>query len=184
MDPGPSWLLLSNGLHLLAGAVWLGGLLPLLIVVQSVPIPAAALACRRFSPLGTVCVLVLAATAGFQFWVLIGGLPGLLGTAYGLVALAKIVLFAILLGFAAANRLRLTPGLADDAPEQARRRMRRSLAGETALGLLVVLAAGVLASLPPAMHVRAHSLGAAQSRTGQWPVAIAGEEGDHGHRQI
>ena len=81
-------------LHLLAGAAWLGGLLPLLIVVQSVPAPAAALACRRFSPLGTTCVLVLAATAGFQFWVLIGGLPGLLGTAYGLVALAKIVLFA------------------------------------------------------------------------------------------
>jgi putative copper export protein len=41
--------------------------------------------------------------------VLIGGLPGLLGTGYGLVALAKIVLFAILLGFAASNRPHLTP---------------------------------------------------------------------------
>jgi putative copper export protein len=154
MDPGPSWLLLSTGLHLLAGAAWLGGLLPLLIVVQSVPVPAAALACRRFAPLGTACVLVLAATAGFQVWVLIGGLPRLLGTAYGLVALVKITLFAILLGFAVTNRLRLTPALAGDAPEQARRRMRRSLAGEAAIGLLVVLTAGVLASLPPSMHVQ------------------------------
>jgi hypothetical protein len=32
--------------------------------------------------------------------------------------------------------------------------MRRSLAGETAIGLLVVLTAGVLASLPPSMHVQ------------------------------
>ena len=154
MTAGPSVLLLSDLLHLLAGAAWLGGLLPLLIVVAAAPADAAALACRRFSPLGTLCVLILAGTAGYQFWILIGGLPGLIGTAYGLLALLKAVLFTALLGFAAHNRFRLTPDLVSHTPDAARRRMLRSIAGETVVGLLVVLAAGVLSSLPPAMHIQ------------------------------
>ncbi len=170
--PGPSWLLASVMLHLLAGAAWLGGLLPLLISVQSLPVPAAAVACRRFSPLGISCVLALAVTAGFQFWMLIGNLPLLLGTAYGLVALAKIVLFVILLGFGAANLLRLTPALAGDAPALARQKMRRSLARETMIGLLVVLAAGVLASLPPSVEMAVMHAN-----------SMAGMGGAHGHVQ-
>ncbi len=154
MTAGPSWLLLSVLLHLLAGAAWLGGLLPLLIVVRTLPPSAAAVACRRFSPLGTACVLTLVASAVAQFRVLVGGLPGLLGTGYGLMALLKAALFALLLGFAVVNRQHLTPALAASAPGQARRRMVRSLAGETVVGLLIVLAAGVLSSLPPAMHIQ------------------------------
>ncbi len=151
---GPSWLLLSSVLHLLAGGAWLGGLLPLLLMVRAAPPELAWVACQRFSWLGGGCVLVLAGTAFYQFWVLIEGLPGLVGTAYGLVALLKISLFAALLGFAAANHFRLTPALAGDSPEQARRRLARSIGAETGVGLLVVLAAGVLTSLPPSMHVQ------------------------------
>ena len=171
-DPGASWLLFAVMLHLLAGAAWLGGLLPLLISIQSLPVRQAALACHRFSPLGIVCVPVVAATAGFQFWMLIGALPLLLDTAYGLMALAKTVLFLILLGFGATNLLRLTPALAGGAPLHARQRMRRSLANETMIGLLVVLAAGVLASLPPSVEVAA---------MGAHPMAGMG--GAHAHIQ-
>ncbi len=81
MDGGSGWLLASDLLHLLAAGAWLGGLLPLLLVVRIAPPAVAARACRRFSWLGGACVLVLAGTAFFQFWVLIGGLPGLIGTA-------------------------------------------------------------------------------------------------------
>lgn len=154
MHAGLSLLLLSDLLHLLAGAAWLGGLLPLFIVVAGAPAATAALACRRFSPLGTACVLILAVTAGYQSWTLIGSLPGLIGTAYGLLATIKAALFLALLGFAARNRFRLTPDLAGQAPAAARRRMLRSVVGETVVGLLVVLAAGVLSSLPPAMHIQ------------------------------
>ena len=154
MYGGPSWLLLSEILHLLAAGAWLGGLLPLLLVVAAANADAAALASHRFSPLGTACVLVLAGTAAFQSFVLIGGLPGWVGTAYGLVALLKIALFSALLGFAARNRFRLTPALSGAAPTTAKRDLMRGIAGETAVGLLVVLAAGLLTSLPPAMHVQ------------------------------
>jgi putative copper export protein/mono/diheme cytochrome c family protein len=152
MYTGPSLLLLSEVLHLLAAGAWLGGLLPLLLLIDAVPPDAAATASRRFSPLGTACVLVLAGTAFFQFWVLIGGLPELVGTGYGLVALLKLALFLMLLGFAARNRFRFTPALAGLSPEAAKLGLRHSIAFETAVGLAVVLAAGLLTNLPPAMH--------------------------------
>lgn len=150
----PSWLLLSSVLHLLAAGAWLGGLLPLLLAVRLAPPAAGWRACRRFSWLGGGCVVILAGTASYQFWILIEGLPGLIGTAYGLVALLKMVLFAVLLGFAAMNHFRLAPALSGAAPGRARRSLARSVGWETATGLLVVLAAGVLTSLPPSMHVQ------------------------------
>ena len=67
MNAGPSFLLLSDALHLLAGAAWLGGLLPLLIVIVTAPAAVATPACRKFSALGTVCVLILIGTASYQF---------------------------------------------------------------------------------------------------------------------
>ncbi len=152
MWDGPSWLLMSSTVHLLAAGVWLGGLLPLLLLVAAAPPGVAALASARFSPLGTGCVLLLAGTAGFQAFALVGTLPGLVGTGYGLIALAKLAGFLGLLGFAARNRFRLTPALGGERPEPAKRRLLRSIALEAVAGLLVVLAAGLLTSLPPAMH--------------------------------
>jgi len=154
MYDGPSFLLLSEVVHLLAAGAWLGGLLPLLLLIAAAPPGAAALASRRFSPLATACVLLLAVTASFQFWVLIGGLPGLIGTGYGLVALVKLGLFIALLGLAGSNRFRLTPALGSASGALAKRRLCQSIALETAVGLLVVLAAGVLTNLAPAMHVQ------------------------------
>ncbi len=152
MQPGLSPLLLSDALHLLAAGAWLGGLLPLLVIVRAGPSDLAARACRDFSWLGGTCVLLLAGTALFQGWTLIGSLPALVGTAYGLIASLKLLLFLALLALAASNRFRHTPALSDRASDTATRRMVQSIAAETAIGLLVVLAAGVLTSLPPSMH--------------------------------
>jgi len=152
MYDGPSWLLLSGAVHLLAAAAWLGSLAPLLMLVAAAPPGVAAIASARFSPLGTACVLLLAGTALFQASVLVGTLPGLTGTGYGLVTLVKLGLFLGLLGFAARNRFRLTPALSGGVPGAAKRRLVRSIAAETVVGLLAVLAAGILTSLPPAMH--------------------------------
>jgi mono/diheme cytochrome c family protein len=80
--------------------------------------------------------------------------PGLVGTAYGWVVLVKLGLFAVLLGFAAANRYRFAPALAQ-GQRAARQRLMRSLALQTAAGLAMVVAAAVLSDLPPAMHGQA-----------------------------
>ena len=94
----------------------------------------------------------VAASALVQGWVLVGGLPGLVGTAYGWVALAKLGLLAALLGFAAANRYRLAPALLRGSPNAAQRALVLAIALQTGAGLLTVLAASTLGSLPPAMH--------------------------------
>lgn len=137
--------------HMLAAGAWLGGLVPLRLAMGADEGRQAALAARRFSPLGFVCVAVLAATAFWQGRALIGGLAGLVGTEYGRVALVKLGLLAGLLGLAAFHRWVLTPALGAGSPG-ALRIMRRSLLVETVLGICVVAAASTLASLPPGAH--------------------------------
>ena len=130
MEHGPSLLLYAEGLHLLAGGAWLGGLLPLLMLVRDAPSKPAA------------------------GWVLGGGVTGLTGTAYGSVLLLKAALFAGLLGLAAINRFRLTPGLERRDAPPARWALLRTIAAETVLGLTVVLAAGLLSGLEPGIHAQ------------------------------
>jgi putative copper export protein len=137
-------LLIAEALHVWAAGAWLGGLAPLLICLATMPADAAALVTRRFFPLGLVTVLVIAATSLIQAVELVGSVPALVGTAYGRVALVKLSLFLLLLVLAALNRFvfsaRLGAGL------------QRSIRGETALAILVVLAAGFLAELTPGAH--------------------------------
>ncbi len=148
-------LFLSQALHLLASGAWLGALVPLLIVVRDAPLTVALAAARRFATLGSVFVAVLVATALFQGVELSGGLRGLTGTAYGGVLLTKVGLFALLLALAALNRWRLTPALAAPGGETGRQALAASIVAETAIGLLVVLAASLLSSLEPGMHMMA-----------------------------
>lgn len=154
MYSGPSLLLASDVLHLLGAGAWLGGLPPLLMMVREAPPGAGALAARWFSPLGKLCLVVMTATAAFQGWVMIASVPGLVGTAYGWMAMVKLALFGVLFGFALANRYRFAPALLRSDPEGARRVLARSIAVQTGFGLAVVAAAAVLSSLPPAMHVQ------------------------------
>ncbi len=150
---GVGLLLLSDVIHLLAAGAWLGGLIPLLVLVRQAPPRAGAMAARWFSPPGKVCVVALASSAAFQWWELIGGVPGFIGTEYGWTAAVKLGLFLVLFGFALANRYRLAPALMrPDRPEAAKRALVGSIAVQTGFGLLAVLAAAVLTSLPPAIH--------------------------------
>jgi putative copper export protein/mono/diheme cytochrome c family protein len=154
MYDGPNLLLASDALHVLCAAAWLGGLLPLLLVLSRLPPAQAAEAVRAFSRLGTLCVAGLVVTAGYQAWTLVGDPVGLIGTAYGWMVAVKACLFAGLLALAAANRFRLTPGLAGAAVATARRRLHRNVALEAGLGLAVVIAAALLCSLPPSIHTQ------------------------------
>jgi putative copper export protein len=142
-------LLICEGVHVLAAAVWLGSLLPLALLVRVASPDVAILACRRYSRAGAVCVLTLALTAFWQGRVLIGSLEALIATAYGWAALIKLALFLALIGCALRNRFKLTPALSAMSPQIARRDLRRSIMGEASIGLLIVIVASILASLPP-----------------------------------
>lgn len=152
MEPGLSLLRVSVTVHLLAAGAWLGGLLPLGRLVAAAPLPEVVAAVRRFSALGIGCVLLLAATAWWQASILVGGLAGWAGTEYGHVAIAKAVLFAGLVGFAAVNRQWLSPRLVGAQPDRGRRMLTASVGAEIVTGLAVVAAAALLSSLEPAMH--------------------------------
>lgn len=145
-----SMLVVSEALHLIAAGAWLGALPPLAVLVALLPAEQAAAACRRFSPLGVACVLVLMGTALAQATALIGGVPALVGTSYGHVALLKLSLFLLLVCLALANRFGLTTRL--ESGDATRRWMLASLATEAVLGAAVIVAASFLASSVPALH--------------------------------
>ncbi len=144
-------LVLSESLHLFAAGLWLGGLLPLLLVLVSLPPVEAGSLCLRFSPVALGCVLILAGTGFTQGLELIGSLPVLLGTTYGRIALLKIILFLFALALAAVNRLWLTDRLTGGAADP-RRHLMLSLGIETAFGLTIIIAAAFMASAIPAAH--------------------------------
>ncbi|MEE3504254.1 CopD family protein [Acidiphilium acidophilum] len=145
-------LLVTLILHLLAAGLWLGGLVSLLIVIKAVPPDAAFRAATRFSRLGIICVVTIAVTAAIQAWYLIGTIAAFTGTEYGLVAAGKLVLFASLIAIAATNRHQTSRLVTPDG-QHAKGFLYRSIAIETAVGLAVVVLAGILMELPPAMDM-------------------------------
>ncbi|WP_326729391.1 copper resistance CopC/CopD family protein [Streptomyces phaeochromogenes] len=90
-------------LHLLAVAVWLGGLSTLLVALYRAPSiePAAV---RRFSRIAFGSVAVLAATGIYQSWRQLGSWSAFTGTSYGQLLLVKIGLVVVLVGIAWISR--------------------------------------------------------------------------------
>lgn len=156
MDSGPSFFLACEALHVLAAVAWLGSLLPLALFVRAAPPRVALTAALRYSTFGKLAVVALIVTAAWQGLVLVGSLPAFVTTAYGRVVLIKIVLFAVLIGFAIRHRFRMVPAFADADSRSLRRRLGRSIFEETGFGVAIVLVAAVLASLaPPTMAAMA-----------------------------
>ncbi len=91
----------SSVLHLLATAVWLGGLVALLTTLRDSP-DASTVA--RFSRVALACVTVLAVTGVYQSWRGLGSWPALTGTTYGRLLLAKLAGVCVLLAVAAVSR--------------------------------------------------------------------------------
>ncbi|GHB25965.1 transport integral membrane protein [Streptomyces viridiviolaceus] len=91
----------STALHLLATAVWLGGLAALLVTLRR-PTPAAVVA--RFSRLAFTSVTVLVVTGVYQSWRGLGSWSALTGTTYGRLLLAKLAAVVLLLAAAALSR--------------------------------------------------------------------------------
>lgn len=144
--------------HLAAAGAWIGGLVPFAWIMTrhvraggTASLAEAYDAAHRFSVLGIVCVATILVTGSINSWFLVGGVPALIGTDYGRLLSLKISLFAVVVGIAAINRLRLTPLVAKGAVE-ALAALRRNAGIEAAIGLAIVSIVGLLGTLPPAVH--------------------------------
>ena len=164
-SPGQTGILhlTADILHLVAAAAWIGGLVPLVLLLGAArrhqALAWASLArgvAQRFSTLGIISVGTLLATGIINTAILVGSFHALLVTGYGQLLLLKIVVFAIMLGFAAVNRVWLTPRLASsskgEAPPQVLRQLTRNSVIEIALGFAIFAIVGVLGTLHPAVH--------------------------------
>ncbi|MFF4050347.1 copper resistance protein CopC [Streptomyces chartreusis] len=92
----------SSALHLLATAVWLGGLTALLVTLYRARLTPAAV--TRFSRVAFVSVTVLVVTGVYQSWRGLGSWDALTGTTYGRLLTLKLAAVALLLGAAALSR--------------------------------------------------------------------------------
>jgi copper transport protein len=150
--------LLFDWLHLLAGSLWLGGLVGLLVFWGAVPtaerVPALTVLVPRFSNVAFVSVLVLLAAGTGATIIHMPSLNAMWETGYGVAILVKIGLLSTAVLIAQGNLLRSKPRLvaARERPElgePAARLLRRLVSGEVAIVAGAVFAAAVLSSLAP-----------------------------------
>lgn len=92
----------SVSLHVVAGALWVGGLAVLAVLVladRRVDVAAALPTVRSFSTLALAAVLVVGASGVLNAWLRVSTVEQLLGSAYGLLLVAKTLLLLVLVGF-------------------------------------------------------------------------------------
>jgi copper transport protein len=149
-DAGASWLSeLADWVHLSAAMLWVGGLVQLLVVVWPAAPELRRTAFLRFSRLATVLVALLLVAGTYLSILRLPHLRDLWQTGYGQVLLVKLGLVALALAWGAAHHFLAAPRL--DRPGVAGR-LSRSMLGESAVAMAVLLAAAVLVdSKPPAV---------------------------------
>lgn len=164
MDDGAvGWThLAADILHLLAASAWVGALVGLILLVwrpaervDATHLDLTHRALHGFGSVGTLVVGTIVVTGLVNSWLLVGpaNIAALGTTLYGLLLLAKLALFATMLGLAALNRFRLTPALersmAADDHIGALVSLRRSLLAETLCVITILALVAWLGTLAP-----------------------------------
>ena len=142
----PAWAIPAKALHLVAGAMWLGGLVWLVVVNRGDALRFLGQA-RRVSAVALGAVTVVALTGLVQVALFLPSWTDVFRSPYGYIVLGKVAGLGVLVGFGAYHRFRVLPALAGNA--RLERRLRGSLGGELALMAIVVLLGGLLAYTPP-----------------------------------
>jgi len=153
------WLHLASDIaHLLAAGLWIGALFCLAMLLFA---PANQMRLRLthralagFATVGTLAVAVLVASGiANALWILgWTGLAELPDTRYGQLLIAKLLLFAAMLGLAATNRFRLVPrfeAALAGAPRAELAALRRAVAVETLAGVAILALVAWLGTLDP-----------------------------------
>jgi putative copper export protein/mono/diheme cytochrome c family protein len=157
----------ADGLHLLAGGIWAGALVPFVLFLRwvrsggpAVSLLAAVVAVRRFSMLGLLCVAVIVATGIYAVPQQVDSVPALLGTVYGRWLCIKLALVLSVLAVALFNRAYLRPRLqraAAEGPDERSAttlvlRLGRSVLLEAFLAAAILGTVAVLGLTAPARH--------------------------------
>lgn len=153
--PGSTGIaIFAQWLHLLAMAVWIGGLIHLFGVLQTPTGQEKQLLGQlvpRFSSLALGCVVVLAGTGIYQSKLLVGPLQALVTTPFGNSLMIKLILVAGILGIAAINLLMIRPRLQRGL--DAAGSLRWTVAAELTLVVGILAVTGALTNLQPAREV-------------------------------
>lgn len=144
---------LMDWLHVTAMVAWLGGLVPLTLMVLDIrrqpnadsPLPKLI---PRFSALAITCVITLAVSGLYSYLLHVNQLDLLLLTTYGRVLSVKTALFGILIALGAVNLVILSPRLRSQGAALAQA-FGRTVRVELFVGALVLLAVGLLTSVAP-----------------------------------
>jgi copper transport protein len=152
----------SDALHVLAGAVWVGGIACLLFVLPGATrqlegaersrLLLSTLA--RFSPVALGAVVVIAATGVIQAYIDVRTFYALFHTTYGALVIVKVLALLTLIGFGWVNRERVIPTLRQlvgdgDSPGGIGALARRTMRGEFVLMLCVFGVTAALISYAP-----------------------------------
>jgi copper transport protein len=163
-DAGSSSLSeLADWLHLSAAALWVGGLVQLAFVIWPLEPGLRRQAFLRFSRLATVLIVVLLGAGTYLSVLRLPHLADLWNESYGQVLLVKLGLVSLALAWGGAHHFLVRPKLERGAPLFAG--LPRSLMGESAVGMAILLAAAVLVdSKPPPQPVQPPLNAAAEQR--------------------
>lgn len=142
---GPSWLVMGSDLvHASAAAIWVGGLIALVLHLararrrQDAPAEAGAVV-GRFSALAGGVVVLIGLTGTVLAVVILGSVPALVETTYGRLLLVKLGLVAMVGAVAAYNRFRLVPRLGRRGVDPAAWRPLTRVLRLEVVGLVLVL---------------------------------------------
>lgn len=148
-------LVAADMLHLLAGSVWLGGLVGLALALPGLASRGvlAATALARFSTVAAGLLVALVATGSLLAWRILGSWSGFLDTTYGQLLLVKIGIALLGVALAAWNRWSLLPRLRGapktDDRQASTRPVVRATAVEGVALVAVLLVTGFLVDKSP-----------------------------------
>lgn len=146
VDRGASaWSQMADWAHLVTASLWAGGLVMLLLVFVTAP-ELRRRAFAGFARMAPVLIAVLVAAGTYLSILRLPSLDDLWTTSYGQVLLVKLALVGIALAWGAVHHFVVEPRL--DRPG-VMTRLPRSLAGEAAVGMAVLLLAAVLVNAAP-----------------------------------
>jgi putative copper resistance protein D len=134
------------GIHLAGVALWVGALMPLLVVGREGDLQRFAGIARRFGEVAVHGVLLLLLAGGLVLTTLLAHVTELWSTDYGRLMCVKLAGVASLLGAAAWNKLRLTPRL-QNHDHRAFQSLVRSIKIEMVLAALILIVTATLTSL-------------------------------------
>lgn len=106
--------------------------------------------------MGYLAVGLVLLTGCIDTWFMVDSFEALFTTSYGLILVAKISLFLLMVGMAAINRCVLTPAIMHSgsnvtAAEVSLRQLQRTVAFEQILGLSIIVLVSVLGTVAPPM---------------------------------